>query len=325
MPAINKLTATKIRTAAPGKYNDGGGLWLHKRTDGGAQWFLRLTIHGRRREMGLGPLSEVSLKEARECASRWRAVKREGKDPIKERQRLQRVATKSDHSLRAIAEATLAAKRSELKGDTNASRWISPLRIHVFPKLGQVPVEELDQQDIRSTLAPIWHSKADTARKALNRLNLVLKHAVAMGLDVDVSAPEKAKILLGKTSHVSRNIPDLHWQDVPKFYSALNQGTVNQLALRLLILTALRSRPIRFARWEQIDGDLWTVPAENMKGLKGKTASLRVPLSQEALRVLDEAKPFERDGYIFPGQRTGVISDRTMASLMEDRDMKERS
>lgn len=81
-----------MKFAGSGKYGDGGGLWLHKREDGGAQWFLRMTVHGRRREMGLGNLSAVSLKEAREAAERWRAVARSGKDPIKERQRLGREA-----------------------------------------------------------------------------------------------------------------------------------------------------------------------------------------------------------------------------------------
>ena len=60
----------------------------------------------------------------------------------------------------------------------------SPLTLHVLPKLGKVPVTDLDQRDIRDTLAPIWHTKADTARKAMNRLALVLKHAAALGLDM---------------------------------------------------------------------------------------------------------------------------------------------
>ena len=80
---MNKLSSAKVRTAPPGKYSDGGGLWLVKRDDGGAQWVLRVTIHGRRREMGIGSIQAVSLKEARETAEKWRAVVREGKDPIK--------------------------------------------------------------------------------------------------------------------------------------------------------------------------------------------------------------------------------------------------
>ena len=68
MPALHKLNATQVKNAPPGKHSDGAGLWLHKRQDGGAQWFLRVTVHGRRREMGLGSLSDVGLKEARNGA-----------------------------------------------------------------------------------------------------------------------------------------------------------------------------------------------------------------------------------------------------------------
>lgn len=67
---VNKLTAMQVKNSAPGKYADGAGLWFHRRADGGAQWFLRLVIHGRRREMGLGPLDRVSLKEARQLAEK---------------------------------------------------------------------------------------------------------------------------------------------------------------------------------------------------------------------------------------------------------------
>ncbi len=165
MPPRNKLTTTQIKHLTPGKYNDGGGLWLHKRPDGGGQWFLRVTIHGRRREMGLGGLVDVSLAEAREEAERWRSRVRANVDPIKERARLRHEAEREDHTLAAVTEEAFQARQAELKADGKAGRWMSPLTLHVLPKLGRVPIEEIDQQDIRNTLAPIWHEKADTARK----------------------------------------------------------------------------------------------------------------------------------------------------------------
>lgn len=317
MPALHKLTAIQVRNSKPGKYNDGGGLWLHKREDGGAQWFLRTTVHGRRREMGLGSVSEVGLKDAREEAQKWRAVAKSGKDPIKERERLAREAARGDNTLRQVAEEAFEARKAELKDDGKAGRWFSPLELHVLPKLGKVPVEEIDQRDIRDTLAPIWHEKADTARKATNRLNIVIKHAAALGLDVDLQAVEKAKALLGKTRHQSKHIVSVPWQEVPEFYAGLEKPTVTHLALRLLILTALRSKPIRFCHVDQIDGDTWIVPAENMKAQKGKEVEFRVPLSHEALKVIKAATPFARDGFLFPSVRKGVISDATMSRFME--------
>ena len=317
MRAIHRLSSKQVENAAPGKYADGAGLWLHKRTDGGGQWFLRVTVHGRRREMGLGSTLEVSLKEARSTAEKWRAFVRQGVDPIKERERQKREAAKADHTLETVAEEAFEARKAELRDDGRAGRWFTPLKLHILPKLGAVPVEEIDQRDIKNALAPIWHTKADTAQKALHRLGITLRYAAAMGLDVDMQATEKARALLGKSRHVAKSIPSLHWQEVPAFYESLNEGTVTHLALRLLILTGLRSKPIRFCRLNEIEDDVWTVPADKMKSRKGHEAEFRVPLSSEALRVIEQAMPFERGGFLFPSQRKGVISDATMSRFME--------
>jgi len=322
--AHNRLTAAKVKSAPPGEYCDGRGLWLRKRLDGGAQWVLRFTIHGRRREMGLGGLSEVSLAAAREAAERWRAVAASGRDPIKERDKEAREASRADSTLRVIAAEAFEARKAELKGDGKAGRWFTPLELHVLPKLGKVPVQEIDQRDIRDVLAPIWHTKADTARKAINRLNIVLQHAAALGLDVDLQATSKAKALLGKTRHQPKNIPSLPWQDVPSFYAAISEPTPANLALRLIILTGSRSTPLRNMHLDEIDNDVWTIPGEKMKGRLGKTADFRIPLSSEALRVIDLAKPFARDGYLFAGARKGVMGDMTLSRLMERRGMVER-
>ena len=90
------------------------------------------------------------------------------------------------------------SRKAELKGDGKAGRWFSPLELHVLPKLGRVPIADIDQRDIRDGLAPIWHIKAATAKKAADRLNIVLNHAAALGLDVDLQAVAKAKALLGR-------------------------------------------------------------------------------------------------------------------------------
>lgn len=324
MPAIHKLSAKRIESLAEGKYSDGAGLWFQRRGDGGAQWFLRVTIHGRRREMGLGAYPEVSLKEARTAAEGWRAVVRQGLDPIKERERLRRDAERNLHILRDVALDAFESRKAELKGDGKAGRWFSPLELHVLPKLGKVPITDIDQRDIRDTLAPIWHTKASTAQKAIERLGVVIRHGAALGLDVDMQAVDKAKALLGKSRHVITNIPAMSWREVPEFYATLSEPTITHLALRLLILTGVRSRPVRFLRDEEIEGDIWTIQAEAMKGRRGKTTEFRVPLSTEAMKVIELARPHARDGYLFPSVRKGVISDATMSRLMERRGMAER-
>jgi len=317
MRAMNRLSARAVATLGPGKYADGGGLWLLKREDGGGQWVLRYTIYSRRREMGLGALTQVSLKEARESADRWRGMVRAGKDPIKEREREKREAARNIHMLADVAKDAFEARKAELKGDGSAGRWFTPIELHVLPKLGNTPVAEIDQVGIRDVLAPIWHTKAETARKALNRLAIVMRHAAALGLEVDLQATDKARALLGKSRHKAENIPAMPWKDVPAFYRSLNEGTVTHLALRLLILTGVRSWPLRHILENQINGDVWTIPGEAMKGRRDATPDFRVPLSTEALAVIDQARRHARGGYLFAGSVKGVISDMTMSNHMK--------
>lgn len=129
---------------------------------------------------------------------------------------------------------------------------------------------------------------------------------------------------MGSQGHKSTHIPALPWLDVPAFYRSLDDGTVTHLDLRLLILTAVRSGSLRFMRYEHLDGDVWTIPARLMKGRVGTTTDFRVPLSQAALETLNSVRPFERDGFVFPSVRKGVISDATMSRLMERRQMAAR-
>lgn len=324
MRELNRLNAAFVKNAPKGKHCDGGGLWLWKSNKNHGKWVLRFAIHGKRREMGLGTTKDVSLKEAREQALRWRQYVTQGKDPIKERERQKRDAQRNMHLLQDIAMDAFESRKAELKGDGKAGRWFSPLELHVLPRLGKVPVSDLDQIDIRDTLKPIWHAKASTATKALNRLSICLKHAAALGLEVDLQAPEKAQALLGKQRHNVQHIPAMHWKDVPQFFQNLNEGTATHLALKLLILTAMRSTPIRFAHVNQFDGAVWTIPADSMKGRKGATSDFRVPLPRQAVDIVREAAENARDGYLFANHNRGVISDATMSRYMERLDIDAR-
>ncbi|OAN81943.1 integrase [Jannaschia sp. EhC01] len=322
--SLGNLTALFIKSAPPGKHEDGHGLRLIKRVDGGGQWVFRYTFLGRRREMGLGGLISLSLKDAREMASDFRTMVAKGVDPIEYRRKERKAAIRGRHLLRDIALDAFESRKADLKGDGIAGRWFSPLERHILPELGRLSVTEITQVDVRDALEPIWHAKAATATKAANRLKIVLDHAAALGLDVDLQAVAKAKQLLGRQRHQVTSIPSLPWQDVPAFYASIQEPTIAHLALRLLILTGLRSRPIRFARQEELDDSVWIVPAENMKARVGVAEDFRVPLSAEALRVIELARDYERDGYLFPSIRKGVISDATMSRMMERRGLEAR-
>ncbi len=134
-------------------------------------------------------------------ATGWRAVLREGRDPIKEREKQKREAMRNLHYLKNIALDAFESRKAELKNDGEACDWFLHLRLHILPKLGCLPVSEITQTEIRNTLSPIWHAKAGTAQTALKRLNLCLKHTVALGFDVDLQATIKACALLRKQRH----------------------------------------------------------------------------------------------------------------------------
>ena len=320
----NLLTSAFLKSAPTGKHVDGAGLWFIKRPDGGAQWMLRVSLGGKRREMGLGGFPDVSLKEARELAADYRKLAKQGIDPIKARMRQRREALRPKSNLITIAEAAYEAKKAELKNDGINARWFSPLKLHVLPKLGSSSVEDITQQDIAQTLKPIWETKAETAKKAINRLNILFTYAAAAGLDVDLNAIAKAKALLGKQRKQTQNTPAVSWSKVPAFYETLAKPTTVHLALKLLILTGVRSYAVRYAHIDQFDGKTWIIPPENMKGQLHQVSEFRVPLSTEAREVIAVAKQFERNGYLFSGVRRGVISDASMSRLMERRGMAER-
>ena len=190
----------------------------------------------------------------------------------------------------------------------------------MLPKLGRMPIEDLDQNDIRTALAPIWHEKGETASKAITRLKVVLKHAVAMGLAVDLQATDKARVLLGKSRQKTEHIAAAAMGGGSGVLRVADEDSICHLALRLLILTAARSAEVRFVRLDEIEGTTWIIPAERMKA--GVTH--RIPLSRRPRRSSRRRARFRRDGFLFPSVRKGVISDATMSRMMERRGMPER-
>ena len=119
-------------------------------------------------------------------------------------------------------------------------------------------------------------------------------------------------------------IPALHWSEVPKFYKSISENTVTNLALRLVILTEVRSFALRHIMADQVKDHVWTIPGENMKGTIGKLSDFRVPLSNQASEIIQLALQFATNGYLLPGNKKGVISDATMSRMMEHRGMLER-
>ena len=198
--------------------------------------FLRITVHGCRREMGLGSVSEVSLKEARQQADHWRAFARQGKDPIKERERQRREAERNLHCLPMSRLTRSKVARLNSRATARPDGGFRRSNSMSYRSWARFPSQILIRSTYGTLLKPIWHSKGETARKALNRLSIVLQHAAALGLEVDLQATKKAKLLLGTSRHTPQHIPAMPWIDVPEFYRTLEVPTTTNLALRMLIV-----------------------------------------------------------------------------------------
>jgi integrase len=309
---LNSLNQMKAKNLTEGKYADGQGLWLVKRGKAKGKWVLRLEVAGNRREMGLGRWPDVSIAEAREQAAEARKKLRDGSDPIEVRAKSQIKPIRL--TLTQVVDSCFEAKKADLKGEGEAGRWMSPLSVNILPLIGTTAIEDVDQHVLKRALEPIWHTKADTARKALNRLSLTLKHAAALGLEVDLQATMKVRALLGKQRHVTEHIPSMPYQEAPAFYRWLcEQQTASSLPLRFIMLTAARTGEVRYARHDYLDGDVLTLPPQVTKtGREHK-----IPLVPEALTVIEAAKLDDAQSLLFPSPTGKVLSDATMSRMME--------
>lgn len=324
--SIHKLTAKQVSNLPKGNHGDGGGLLLVKKDKDRGQWVYRYTFLGKAKRMGLGGMHKVTLADVRDLRDECARMVRDGRDPQIERSKAKNKVAQTQNTFSEVAEDAFESKKAGLRGEGKAGRWFSPLRLHVIPKLGKLPITQIDQNDIREALNPIWREKPDTARKAITRIGIVFRHAAALGLEVDVFAPAKAKELLGESGHAPKRIPSMPHDLVSKFYNSVGGDSPTQLALRFLILNpGARSKPVRFLTRDQIQGNVWTVPGSLMKGTGNKVSDWRTPLSHQSLELLRIAEMFETNGYLFPNVTgKGVISDASMSRLMERRKLDYR-
>jgi len=302
-----QITAIQIKNAGDGKLADSRGLFLLKKGDTG-RWVYRYQFQTRRRDMGLGSYPDMSLAAARKERDRWAAVAAADSDPIDTRQAEREVATAEanldDPTFEEAAQRVLKMIKATLKDDGKAGRWLSPLAGHVIPKIGRRKISTITPIEIASVIRPIWHAKHPTAIKAVNRTKMVFQRCRRMGIDCHEETIEIALQHLGEHIHHAVPFAATEWQRIPEVYAKLEDGGTAAKALQFMILTLVRSGGCRGARFDEMPGDVWTVPAVRMKGRKGKTSDFRVPLSDEAMRIRDQMAEIN-DELVFAGMRKG--------------------
>jgi integrase len=308
MALVNRAIAG---TARPGKHGDGGGLWLVVKDGGNASWVFRYALDGRRHEMGLGSVAAVGLAEARRIAGGHRFTLAEGNDPMGERRDARRAAAleRARHvSFRQAAEAHIASRGTAGNRKHNG-QWTTSLARYAFPVLANMAVADVDRAAVLRVLEPIWTNRHETARRVRQRIEAILDSAHARGQREEANPARwlSLKPVLGvRRRPAVVHYPAMPWRDVPAFLKDLKQqGGLGARALELTILTSLRSGEVLGARWEEFDGETWTVPPERMKGKVGSRRAHRVPLSKPALEILKQLRRHTRSPCVFPGRKDG--------------------
>ena len=321
---MGKLTVEGIQTLTkPGRYGDGGTLFLIVAPGGSKSWVQRVTIDGKRRDIGLGGFPVVSLVTARRRAFDHRVAIAEGRNPLGERHKT------AIPSFREATQRTFEANRPRWRNDKHVKNWLQSIARYAFPVIGDMAVNRIDRGNVLSILTPIWTSRAETARRLRQRIRTVLRWCEAHGFTEHNAAGEAIDGALPAMPKLKAHYRTLPYKEVAV---ALETGKASEasmaakLALRFLVLTAVRSGEARGATWAEIDMDAqeWRIPGERMKG----GVEQRVPLSNTALDVLERARMLrDESDLLFPSpmKRGRPLSDMTLTKLLRDVGLAERT
>ena len=318
------LSATRVKALKePGRYSDGGGLHLYISKAGRKSWVLRITIDGRRRDIGLGGFPSVSLAGAREKAADHRGAVAEGRDPLAEKH------APAMPTFREAACAVHEANKPRWRNASHIASWMQTLERHAMPTLSNRSLDRIDRGDVLRVLTPIWTTRPETARRVRQRMRTVFRWAMAHGFMETNPAGEAIDGALPPMPKVKAHLRALPYQEV---WSALETVEASQasipakLCFRFLVLTAARSGEARGATWDEIDlaGQVWRIPSERMKaGMEH-----RVPLSGQALDLLGKASALrDETGLVFPSplKPGSSMSDMTLTKILRSAGLAERA
>ena len=313
---MNRLSVYSVRHATrPGRYGDGGGLYLVVKPSGAKSWVCRIQRDGRRRDVGLGSLVDVNLAEARELARDTHRLMDMGVDPVLERQAPAKIPTFREAAMQVLEEV-----RQTWRNQKHAQQWLNTMEAYAFPYIGKERVNEITGPMVRDLLAKIWLAKPETARRVRQRIGNVLDWSYSCGFR-ESEAPMRA---------ITKGLPRQPRQDghhaampydrVALFVRKLRaRESFSRLALEFAILTASRSGEVRGATWEEFDLELrlWTIPPHRMKANREHV----IPLCDRAVAIVRRCAELRKPGssLVFSGTKKGLpLSDMTLSKLMKE-------
>jgi integrase len=312
------LSIRAIKALGRGLHRIARNLYLVVEAGGsnGRSWVFvyRSPLTGKRRDMGLGAADIVSVARARELALRHRITLSEGRDPLEER-RQRRPAKEGLLTFRQVADLYIGAHEAAWRNPKHRTQWVSTLETYAHPVLGDVAVAEVDTGMVMRVLEGLWYDKPETASRVRGRTELVLDYAAARHWRQGGDNPARWRGHLDKLLPERRALrPTIHhaalpWPELPALWAELADcEDVSILALRLDLLTLLRTNEVRGGRWDEINPErtIWTVPGSRMKGGPAQFPDgFRVPLSTAARRVLEQLGVRRQGDYLLPGAKAG--------------------
>lgn len=333
----NRLSAIEVqRKSTPGRYADGGGLYLQIGPTGAKSWLFRYQIGGKSRVMGLGPVHAISLKEARERAAEWRKRLSDGLDPIDERDEAAAAAQAEaarGQTFKTYYEEYISQNEHAWRNPKHRQQWRNTLATYVLPKIGHMQIAAISAKTVADVLRqpmsdrektrPFWIARAETADRVRGRIESILDYAMAIEQRDTVnpaSLHTRLKNLLPKRPKLEgvKHHAALPFEQMPEFFSTLKaRPALAALGLQFLVLTAARTSEVLFATWEEFDFEkrIWTVPTTRMKAGRAH----RVPLSSATIDVLEALRDLDQGLiYILPGLRRGKpLSNMAFLQLLK--------
>ena len=298
------LSAARVRALRePGRYSDSGGLHLFISKAGNKSWVQRITVDGRRKDIGLGGCPAVSLAQARERAAGIRTAVAHGRDPLADKRR------PAIPTFKEAACAVHEANKPRWRNSRHAGSWLQTLERHAMPTLGNTPVDRIDRTDVLRVLTPIWTSRQETARRVRQRMRTIFRWAMAHGYIDANPAGEAIDGALPPMPKVKAHLRALPHQDVGEALWTVGESQASiatKLCFRFLVLTAARSGEARGATWEEMDlqGKVWRIPSQRMKA----GAEHRVPLSKQAMDTLEKVSVLRDGSGLRWTQETGQVA-----------------
>ena len=319
------LTNTAILNAKPAskplKLFDGGGLFLLVTPSGGKWWRLKYRYLQKEKLISLGTYPEVSLKEAREKREQARKLLAAGTDPGANRKAFKvEQMDRQGNSFEVVAREWLN-KKSGIWELSHSSKVIRRLERDVFPWIGKRPIAEITPPELLGLLRRIEdRGVPETAHRALQNCGQVFRYAIATGrATYNIAGDLRGALSPVKEGHFAaitdpKEVGELLWA-----IDGYKGNLVTKCALRLAPLVFLRPGELRKAEWSEINFEKaeWVIPAMRMK-LKRQGDHL-VPLSRQALAILQELHPVTGEGrYVFPGGRSSgrPMSDNAILAAM---------